>query len=341
VDTFLSHPRVDSVLLVAGASRIDELAAIVPEGVRVVAGGESRRQSAWNALEACPDGTEMVLFHDAARPFVDADTVDRVLDAIPEATAAGAALPVTDTIREAGTPMRTLDRSALWAMQTPQGGYYDVLRQSHLVAMGDATDDLAQVIDMGVRPEIVAGDPMNFKITNASDWLRAQSLIAASEVRTGLGYDIHRFSPDKDRALWLGGVRFEGPGLEGHSDADVVLHAVVDAVLGAAALDDIGQHFPNTDPRWKDAASQTFLKHAARLVSEQRWHVVNVDVAVQAERPKIMGRAGDMRAAIAAMIGTTTDAVSIKATTNEGLGAIGRGEGIAAFAVATLRRLPR
>jgi 2-C-methyl-D-erythritol 4-phosphate cytidylyltransferase/2-C-methyl-D-erythritol 2,4-cyclodiphosphate synthase len=224
-------------------------------------------------------------------------------------------------------------------MQTPQGGLRDVLAQAHLQASEEHTDELALVDAAGLPYEIVPGDPENFKITTPDDLKRAEAMLGPIETRTGLGYDIHAFSRDAGRRLMLGGVFFEEElALEGHSDADVILHAAVDALLGAAALGDIGQHFSNTDPQWKGEPSVTFLKHAGALLHAGGWRIVNLDVAVMAERPKIMPRALEMRQAIGAALDMDVDRVSIKATTNEGLGAIGRGEGIAAYATATIAR---
>jgi 2-C-methyl-D-erythritol 4-phosphate cytidylyltransferase/2-C-methyl-D-erythritol 2,4-cyclodiphosphate synthase len=190
-----------------------------------------------------------------------------------------------------------------------------------------------------VQPVLVPGEPGNFKITTPEDFLRAQGALGMSETRSGFGYDIHPFSEDAERALWLGGVHFPGhPGLEGHSDADVLLHAVTDSLLGAAALGDIGQHFPNTDPQWRGKASSHFLRHAATLLQAEGWSVVNIDATVVAESPKVMKRASEIRMAIADAVGCDAARVSVKATTNERLGSIGRSEGIAAFATATIRR---
>ena len=186
----------------------------------------------------------------------------------------------------------------------------------------------------GIRPVAVQGDLENVKITTVKD-LKGRG---QWETRTGHGYDIHRFSTDPARELWLGGVKFEGIGLEGHSDADVVIHAIVDALMGAAGLGDIGEHFPNTDSRWKDEPSATFLKETAQMLSRSGWEVVNIDVSVLAERPKLSPRREEVRSVVAGILGIDVARVGIKATTNEGLGAIGRGEGVAAFAVATIKR---
>ncbi|MER3495525.1 MAG: 2-C-methyl-D-erythritol 2,4-cyclodiphosphate synthase, partial [Armatimonadota bacterium] len=189
----------------------------------------------------------------------------------------------------------------------------------------------------GFTTAIVDGETRNFKVTLPEDLLRAQTIAGHSESRTGLGYDIHRFSADPACGLYLGGIFFENEaGLEGHSDADVVLHAATDALLGAAALGDIGVHFPNSDPRWKDLRSEHFLRYAVALVRDHGWRLANLDIAVLAETPRIMRRAALMREEIARALTVEIERIGLKATTNEGLGAIGRSEGIAAFATATI-----
>jgi 2-C-methyl-D-erythritol 4-phosphate cytidylyltransferase/2-C-methyl-D-erythritol 2,4-cyclodiphosphate synthase len=196
---------------------------------------------------------------------------------------------------------------------------------------------MALVEALGVHPEIVQGEPNNFKITTPEDLARARAIASPAEVRVGIGYDIHPFSDDPSRKLFLGGVHFpDHRALDGHSDADVVLHAATDALLGAAGLGDIGQHFPNTDPRWRGAPSLTFLHHAGVLLAEAGWRIVNLDLTAIAESPKIMKKAPEIRSAIAQCLGIEDSRVSIKATTNERLGSIGRGEGIAAFATASI-----
>ena len=203
------------------------------------------------------------------------------------------------------------------------------------------TDDLALLDAVRIGYELVSGDRRNFKVTTEEDYRMAQAMVESprqTENRTGLGYDVHAFSTDSTRPLFLGGVEFPGPGLEGHSDADALLHAVVDALLGAASLGDIGVHFPPSDSQWKDRASRHFLTEAQRMIAAEGWSVVNVDATVLAEHPKIMGRREEICGSIASALGIERNRVSIKATTHERLGAIGRGEGIAAMAIATLSR---
>ncbi len=337
--TYSEHPSIDRILIVAGKENYDEVRRLAPT-VAVVRGGPTRQASARIALDAVPVDSEIILFHDAARPFISADLIQAVLDAVRRSGASAPALPVTDTIRQVEESGATLlDRNKLVAMQTPQGALASIWREAHRAAEGEFTDDMALIEAIGVQPEYVPGDPDNFKITLPGDLRRAQAMLSPMEVRTGLGYDVHRFSDDSSRVLMLGGVPFVGArALEGHSDADVLLHAAVDALLGAAALGDIGVHFPPSDERWRGEPSLTFLRHAAKLLNEKGWEVANLDIAVIAETPKIMPRASEMREKIAETLGLNVDQVSIKATTNEGLGSIGRGEGISAFATATIRR---
>jgi 2-C-methyl-D-erythritol 4-phosphate cytidylyltransferase / 2-C-methyl-D-erythritol 2,4-cyclodiphosphate synthase len=340
-DRFHGHPDVDGVGIVASTANLEEIRAQAPDALFVVEGGANRRESSRIGAQSVPPGTEIVLIHDAARPFCGAGLIGRVVRAAIECGAAAPGVRILDTVREVdGEITRVLDRDRLVAMQTPQGARLDLLLRAHREVELDVTDDLALLEATGVRPQIVEGERENFKITLPEDWERARRKIGGQEHRTGLGYDVHAFSKDPDRPLVLGGVGFEGAqGLEGHSDADVLLHAAVDALLGAAALGDIGQHFPNTDPRWKDEPSTTFLEHARHLLGAEGWRIVHLDIAVLAERPKIMGRAEEMRETIASHLQIETSRVSVKATTNEGLGAIGRGEGIAAFATATITRI--
>jgi len=337
VQAYLGHPLVDEVFVVCSS---ENRAALSGFSGSLVLGGDTRQVSAGRAVDFA-SGFDALLLHDAARPFVSSDVISRVVEAVRASGAAAAAVKVTDTIKQfVGGSVSTLDRSKLYAMQTPQGALLDILRRAHDAASSDATDDLALIEAIGVQPVLVEGDPRNYKITTAEDYLRAKREHEAPEIRTGFGYDIHPFSNDPGRELWLGGVRFEsGPGLEGHSDADVLLHAITDALLGAAGLGDIGLHFPNTDPQWKGRESVFFLSSASRLLSEAGWRVVNVDATVVAETPKVMPRSLAMRQAIAGALGVAVERVNVKATTNEMLGAIGRKEGIAAFATATIARL--
>ncbi len=337
-DTYLNHPDVDGVGLIGSSENVDQLRAGAPEAIFVELGGATRTHSSRKAVELAP--CDRILIHDAARPFVSSEVISRVLAALTGSPAAAAAVKVTDTIRFV-TPdgTTTPDRNALFAMQTPQGAHHSVLAQAYSENTGEFTDEMALLESVGIQPKLVDGDPRNFKVTTPEDFLRAQSSFGFPETRTGLGYDIHPVATD-GRPMMLGGVHFEGPGLEGHSDADVVLHAATDALLGAAALGDIGEHFPNTDPRWRGAPSSQFLAHAVELLRSNGWEVVHLDISVVAEFPKIMPKANQIRGVISEILGVEVSRVSIKATTNERLGAIGRNEGIAAFAIATIRGRP-
>lgn len=330
-----THPLVSAVGIVASDALVPQCRAEAADALFVVQGGASRTESARIGFRNVPEEYDCVLFHDAARPFLSERTVSNVIKGVVEHGAAFPAVPVTDTVKMCdGGRYSTLDRSRLLAVQTPQGALRGHFQTAFDATAGDATDDMALLEAAGISAVAVEGDPENVKITARND------LPATTEARTGIGYDIHRFAEAPERQLWLGGVLFEdeGPGLEGHSDADVVLHAVVDALLGAAGLGDIGERFPDTDPQWKDSPSAAFLKDSARLVQKAGWEIVNIDVSVLAERPRIMPRRDEIRRTIAELAGFDTSRVNVKATTNEGLGAIGREEGVAAFAVATLRR---
>jgi 2-C-methyl-D-erythritol 4-phosphate cytidylyltransferase / 2-C-methyl-D-erythritol 2,4-cyclodiphosphate synthase len=335
-DLLAKHPLIREVIVVASPEMLSEIASKLPL-TRVVPGGESRQESCRAGFMALDDEAEILLVHDAARPFATPELVTAVIEAAREHEAAYPGLKVVDTIREVGGEQsRTLNRADLRSVQTPQAGRVELFRQAFSEVRDELTDDMALLEQIGVNPCCVPGEPNNIKVTYPSDLqnLRPESM----EIRTGFGYDIHRFSDDPERPLMLGGVAFPGPGLEGHSDADVLLHAITDAVLGAAAMDDIGVHFPNTDPEWKNADSLRFLARAVELVSAEGWKIQHIDATILAEKPKVMPRRIEIRTSIANACGLQLDQVSLKATTHEGLGSIGRAEGIVAQAVATLRR---
>jgi 2-C-methyl-D-erythritol 4-phosphate cytidylyltransferase/2-C-methyl-D-erythritol 2,4-cyclodiphosphate synthase len=346
-----------SARLLADCPGVDELVLVVPVGEedrataalaglgkpgRAVAGGPARADSVRNGLAALP-GCEVVLVHDAARPFATAALVARVGEAAARDGAALAALPVTDTVKRAGPgePARvaaTLDRRELWLAQTPQGFRRELLLRAYAAAGAEAsaaTDECALVERLGAPVTLVPGEPGNFKITSPEDVARARAL-TESPVASGVAYDCHRFEPG--RRLILGGVEFEGDGLLGHSDADVCAHAIGDAILGAAGLGDLGRHFPDTDPRWKGVSSLRLLSEIAALAAAAGWRLGNADVTLAARRPKIAPRAAEMRARLAEALGVSPSQVNVKATTGEGMGFVGRGEGIAAHAVALLVR---
>lgn len=325
----LDAGAVDSVGVVTRPEKVVGVLGQFPEMGFVVSGGKTRDESVRRGLAAVPDGYEFVLVHDAARPYVSAELIHRVIEGVREHGAVYPGVRVVDTIRMGG---ELLERSLLVAAQTPQAARLDWLR----VAMenpAELTDEMAYLQAAGFEAVAVEGDPANRKITNPGD------LVTEMEFRTGFGYDVHRFSEDADRPLWLGGVEFDDrPGLEGHSDADALLHAIVDALLGAAALGDIGVHYPPSDPQWKNCASVRFVQETGCLLNKEGWRIVNVDATVVAERPRVMARAAEIREVISEALGISVDRVSVKATTNEKLGAIGNSEGIAGYAVATICR---
>jgi 2-C-methyl-D-erythritol 2,4-cyclodiphosphate synthase len=286
-----------------------------------------------------------LLVHDAARPLVSAQLVDAVIEATRRVGAAIPAREVHDTVKrvEDGKVTATVDRSRLRLAQTPQGFRADWLRDaiSGARTAGAELTDEASALELAGHPvAVVAGDPGNVKITTSEDLERARRALGGGtmEFRVGTGFDIHRWG-GPERRLVLGGVPFEGErGLLGHSDADVVLHAVMDAVLGAAALGDIGIHFPPEDPAFRDADSAALTRQVAKLVADEGYSVVNLDITLLAESPKIRSRNAEMRRSIADCLSIDPSRVGLKATTLEGLGALGRGEGAACQASALLRR---
>lgn len=337
-------PEIDAVGIVAAQANVEAFRRAAPEALFVVSGGNSRQESCRKGVDALPPETDVVLVHDAARPFVTREIAARVLAEVERRGAAAPAVPITDTVRRVDRDrLELVDRRHLVGMQTPQGARVAWLRESLAKAEQEGaeyTDELALLAAAGFAGSIVDGSPENFKVTTPSDAARASAAIGPPEVRVGIGYDIHPFSDDTEKVLVLGGVRFPGHrALEGHSDADAMLHAVADAMLGAAALGDIGHHFPNTDPRWKGARSDIFLRESARLVKEAGWMIANIDVTVVAESPKLSARIPEMRDVISQAVQLDPSRISIKATTNERLGSLGRGEGIAAMATCTLAQI--
>jgi 2-C-methyl-D-erythritol 4-phosphate cytidylyltransferase/2-C-methyl-D-erythritol 2,4-cyclodiphosphate synthase len=338
-------PGVDELVLVVPAgeeARAAEALAGLGKPGRVVAGGPARADSVRLGLDALA-GCGVVLVHDAARPFATPGLVARVGEAAARDGAALAAVAVTDTVKRSGPglPPRvaaTLDRRELWLAQTPQGFRRDLLLRAYQAAGAEAsgaTDECALVERLGAPVTLVPGEPGNFKITSPEDVARARALTGAP-VASGVGYDCHRF--EAGRRLVLGGVEFEGDGLLGHSDADVCAHALGDAILGAAGLGDLGRHFPDTDPRWKGVSSLLLLREISALAAAAGWRLGNADVTLAARRPRIAPRAAEMRARLAEALGVSPAQVNVKATTGEGMGFVGRGEGIAAHAVALLVR---
>ncbi len=328
------------VALVVRAERVEEAQERWgPQGVRVVAGGERRQDSVRNGFTALgPSDETVVVIHDAARPFVPVGDVQRVAAAAAESGAALLAAPVVDTVKRLhhdGSVEATVPRERLVRALTPQAFRAGVLRHAWDAA-GDAfwTDEAALVERQGGRVVAVAGDPRNVKITHPED-LEVLSAALAGRVRVGQGIDVHAFADG--RRLILCGVELPGEkGLAGHSDADVALHAVTDAILGACGAGDIGEHFPPREERWRDAPSHLFVARALELAAERGWRVAGCDVTLLAEAPRIAPHRRAMRARLAQLLSVGEEQVNLKATTSEGLGFVGRGEGIVALALVTL-----
>ena len=313
--------------------------------VTLVAGGKTRSGSVKNALESLdPKEISKVLIHDGARPFADPDLISRVIDALDSAPAAAPALPVTDALWRGaeGIVSGTQARAGLYRAQTPQGfalqPIVDAYRAADHAAGQLAADDVEIARAAGLPVTIVAGAEENFKITWAEDFARGEKLIERErkmDIRLGNGYDVHAFT--EGDAVILCGVQVpHNKALLGHSDADVAMHALTDAIYGALAQGDIGRHFPPSDPQWKGAASDIFLRHAGDLAREMGFTISNVDVTIVCERPKIGPHAGAMMERLAQILQIDVTRVSVKATTSERLGFTGREEGIASIATATL-----
>lgn len=326
------------VLVIHPADR--ERAEAVAGNALVVEGGASRDASVRAALEALAGkGVTRVLIHDGARPLVSRALVGRLLAALDEAPGAAPALPVTDALwrGEGGRVTGTQDREGLWRAQTPQAFRFAPILAAHRAHTGGAADDVAVARAAGLDVAIVEGDEDNLKLTFPGDMARARAILRGRgmDVRMGNGFDVHAFCPGDH--VWLCGVRVpHGRGLLGHSDADVGMHALTDAIYGALAEGDIGRHFPPSDPQWKGAESHIFLRHAVGLAASRGFRLANADVTLICERPKIGPHAGAMQAALAGIMGVEPSRVSVKATTSEQLGFTGREEGIAAIATAVL-----
>jgi len=337
VKAFLDHPCVDGVLVVINPDHMEFYQEAVGDlGLPFpVAGGTTRQESTRAGLKAlAKDAPDIVLIHDAARTFVSREVISKVIDKIKE-TASGVipALAVADTLKAAkGEEITgTVPRDGLFAAQTPQGFPYPDILAAHEKAAGQAlTDDAAVAEAAGMRVVIVEGDRDNIKLTRKEDFTAM-----ASDIRTGSGYDVHAFEAG-DHVI-LGGIRIpHNKSLSGHSDADVALHALTDALLGAIGEGDIGDHFPPSEAKWKGAPSDVFLKHAVGLVAGKGGRISNVDITIICEAPKIGPHRQAIRENIANLLGVDLERVSVKATTTEKLGFTGRGEGIAAQAVATV-----
>ncbi len=333
---FAAHPAVDELVLVAGGNRpqCEAIAAACPKPCTVVQGGATRADSVRSGLAAAKG--QLVAIHDAARPFASAEIITAALQAAAECGAAAPAVPVKDTIKIAGQDgkvVATPDRAMLYAVQTPQCFDRALYLQALEAVSGEkaslVTDDCSLFELAGLPVTLTAGDYANLKITTKEDLQKEKTM------RIGHGYDVHRLV--EDRKLILGGVEVPyEKGLLGHSDADVLLHAVMDAVLGAAALGDIGQHFPDTDPAYKGADSLALTREVAKIIAAHGYKVGNIDATILCQRPKLAPHIPAMRQNIADAFGLPLDAVSVKATTEEHLGFTGEGLGIAAHAVALI-----
>jgi 2-C-methyl-D-erythritol 4-phosphate cytidylyltransferase/2-C-methyl-D-erythritol 2,4-cyclodiphosphate synthase len=350
VDAFAAHPEVDDVIVALPPELVDAPPIAPGDGLsfRVVAGGSRRQDSVANAFRAINRGTDVVLVHDAARPFITGDLISKVIQAAAAHGAAIVAQPVSDTVKRVRRDqdllavVETIPRESVFLAQTPQAFRVDVLGDA--IALGesgvDATDEAALAERAGHVVHIVEGTAENLKITTTDDLAEARRRFGNEPIRTtadriGTGYDLHRLV--EGRPLLLGGILIPAPlGAMGHSDADVVCHVATDAILGAASLGDIGRHFSDSDPQWKGASSVDLLGRAVTMVHTAGFRVVNLDVVVVLERPKIAPYLDSIRAQLARVLEVPVERVSVKGKTNEGVDAVGRGEAIAAHAVALL-----
>ncbi|MCK5444873.1 MAG: bifunctional 2-C-methyl-D-erythritol 4-phosphate cytidylyltransferase/2-C-methyl-D-erythritol 2,4-cyclodiphosphate synthase [Rhodospirillaceae bacterium] len=338
---FLAHPGIDGVRCVIHEDDRDLYARSV-EGLNLlepVVGGATRQQSVLSGLESLSElNPQKILIHDAARPFVSSQIIDDVIAALDDQPGAIPAVAVSDTLKhcEDGRIQATVSRDALYRAQTPQGfRYREILEAHHRYCDREMTDDAQLFEEAGIAVAEIAGEEGNFKITTAEDHARAQMMFGATDIRTGFGYDVHRLV-DGD-AITLCGVTIQSNrALKGHSDADVALHALCDALLGAMGEGDIGSHFPPGDARWQNAPSAIFVEHAIALLVGRGGRLINADITIVCEAPKIGPHREEMCLKMAEILGVERHRVSLKATTTEGLGATGRGEGIAAQAVVSL-----
>lgn len=354
VQAFNDHPDIDIVQPVIRMSDLDDLTAALDGLIYApaVAGGEERQDSVRNGLAALVEARpDRVLIHDGARPYVDHALLDRVLEKLETSSAVIPAVPVVDTLKRTnndGAVIDTVNRENLWRAQTPQGFRYTDLSAAHVEAVGRAlTDDAAVMEAAGHAVNIVQGDENNIKVTSPEDLTRLEAIMNPSStqlqsdkpiMRIGSGYDVHRTEAGTE--IILGGVTIPSDvALMGHSDADVALHAITDAILGAIAKGDIGSHFPPNDDRWRGASSDQFLAHACALMTETGYKLGNIDLTIICERPKIGPHRDKIRNQIAEITDVGVDLVSVKATTTEKLGFTGRGEGIAAEATVLVQRI--
>jgi 2-C-methyl-D-erythritol 4-phosphate cytidylyltransferase / 2-C-methyl-D-erythritol 2,4-cyclodiphosphate synthase len=345
IDCFVDCPAVDCIRVVIHADD-QELYRAATAGLDIlppVIGGAERHLSAVAGLESLSDlGTDIVLIHDAARPFADRGMIERVIAALADGPGAIPALPVSDTLKRVGVSDgligATVDRAGLWRAQTPQGFRFEAILEAHQRRDSDLpTDDAAVMEEAGMPVCVVEGDERNIKVTAEADFDRAEQIMGKRQMQTrvGTGFDVHKLGPGD--GITLCGIMVPcDMSLIGHSDADVALHALTDALLGAIGCGDIGLHFPPSDPQWKGVASHIFLEAAAADIRKVGGSIVNVDVTIIGERPKVGPHREEMRANVAKILEIPLDRVNIKATTTERLGFTGRGEGLAAQAIASV-----
>ncbi len=347
VDAFYASPGVDDILVVFNPDDrvLYDQALAGLDLLPPVKGGASRQESVFAGLTALAGRSpqpDIILIHDAARPFFHKGLVKSLIKTVEEKKAGAIpALTVADTLKR-GTDIiqETVDRSNLWRAQTPQAFPFAAILAAHAAAKGkDLTDDAAVAEANGLTVHLIEGSEQNFKVTRPEDFARAEEILTGEnkmQIRTGLGFDVHAFEPG-DHVILCGVKIPHDRALKGHSDADAGLHAITDAILGAIAEGDIGDHFPPSEPEWKGAPSDIFLKHAAKLVRDKGGTISNVDVTLICEAPKIGPHRDVMRKSVADILGLDSSAVAVKATTTEQLGFTGRREGIAAQAIATVR----
>ena len=339
LERFTQHPRIDRIMVVLHQDDMDLLKSTDCE---VTQGGASRDASVRNGLDAlAANPPDQVLIHDVARPALGDDVIGRVLDALEDYPAAAPGLPVIDALWRGanGTVTGGCSREGLYRAQTPQGFHFDAILKAHHANNAPAADDVEVARRAGLEVAIVDGDERNLKITRSEDFARAALALKGShmtDIRLGNGYDVHAFEPGNEVILCGVPVAHTAQ-LKGHSDADVAMHAITDALYGAIAEGDIGRHFPPSDPQWKDAASAVFLSHAAELVRARGFEISNIDCTIVCELPKIGPHAAAMQANLAKIIDIEQTRISVKATTSERLGFTGRQEGIAAIATAALQ----
>jgi 2-C-methyl-D-erythritol 4-phosphate cytidylyltransferase / 2-C-methyl-D-erythritol 2,4-cyclodiphosphate synthase len=348
---FAGHPGISHVQTVIGAGH-ENLFAMASEGLEVarpITGGETRQDSCRVGIAACVGiGVQRVLIHDAARPFASADLISHVIAELDRSDGVVPGLPIADTVKLApgGLVERTIDRQSLWSVQTPQGFALEAIHAAHSKAheqkMRGLTDDAAVAEKFGIKVRVIAGRVENHKLTTAKDIMMADQFLMARanserlDVRVGQGIDFHEF--EAGDGVMLCGVKIpHDKKLKGHSDADVAMHALTDAILGALGEGDIGTFFPPSEPQWKGVSSAVFLQKAVSLLAERNGIIANVDITILAEAPRVGPHIAAMKAVLSPLLRVSKDRIAIKATTTEKLGAIGRREGLAAFATATVR----